>query len=184
MSALFQSGRFEYQLPTAVGAADGAPIVLQSSGSLAFSQPFTATCSLSFGFHVLDGLTLTITTCGPIASAIISAPVGSTLEFDLDSPAVWGYLDEVVPPIPASLFAEGTATLGVLPLRKVAGDNQGWTTLTVCITNSEGVFIDNIISFNAPDTLTEGTYIFGGRAQELPSGAARSLFLGSYAPAI
>lgn len=180
MSIIFQSGVFEYQLPSVVGGAIGSAMVSSNSG-VGFSELYSGTCSVNFTGPVLQGCTLTISTCGRMAYVFLTAPSGETLSFDVDnSNPQWGSLVDVNPTIPASLLPSGAAALGMVALLKTAGGAIALRQLYVSLTGTGLAIPAGLISLSAVDPLEAGTYALGGIAQLSLDGATKSVYLGSY----
>lgn len=184
MSVIFQSGQFEYQLPTALGASPGAAITLQPDGSLGFSPAYAGLCSIDFSGTVLANCGLTISTCGSVAQVFLSAPTsGETrvLQFAIDgSGPQWGSLVNANPAIPAALLPVGAAALGVVALLKNDGGGIALKQLYVSLTGTGTTLAPGLISLSAVLPLEAGTYVLGGLAQLSPDGAPQSVYLGSY----
>jgi len=179
MSVLFQSGVFEYQLPTLAGVPAGSSIVASNSGSLSFSEVYSGTCSVDFTGPVLAGCTLTIATCGRLAHVFLSAPSGEVLRFTVSgSTPQWGSLVNVEPAIPASLLPAGVAALGCLPLMEAG--SAALTTLWASLVGTGTQLAAGLISMNSATELQAGTYVIGGNAQLSSDGSPTSAYLGSY----
>lgn len=181
MSALFQSGAFEYQLPTAVGASTGATIALQENGVLGFSQSYTGLCNVNFTQPVIGGCTLSIVACGKTAQVFITAPDSGALWFAVDgSLPTWGSLTNLSVPIPDSLLPVGSVTLGVIPMLSLIGESFGIQTLYVSMTGVGSGLPPGVISLNSVTAIQSGTYLLGALAQVNGNGAAQTVCLGSY----
>lgn len=188
MSVIFQSGQFEYQLPTAVGAEVGSVIELQENGALAFAPggarvAYTGLCSIDFTGTVLANCVLTITTSGPQASIYLSAPTSGptqVLQFDIDDSAPqWGSLVNANPAIPAELLPSGIAATGVVSLVRTAPD-VALKQLFISLVGVVAPLGQGLISLNAVEPLAAGTYVLGGIAQVYAEGVPSSVYLGSY----